>query len=59
MFTMVFSFVPLQVGSTVIIPIGEPNNIYAILCGVSAVILAASVAALFVNLDKRYQKIAP
>ena len=59
MFTMVFSFVPLQVGSTVVIPIGEPNNIYAILCGVSAVILAASVAALFVNLDKRYQKIAP
>ena len=58
-FTMIFSFLPLQVGDVVIIPIGETNNIYAILGGISAVILAASVAGLFANLERRYQRIAP
>lgn len=57
-FTMIFSFLPLQVGDVVIIPIGETNNIYAILGGISAVILAASVAGLFANLERRYQRIA-
>lgn len=58
-FTMIFSFLPLQVGDVVIIPLGETNNIYAILGGISAVILAASVAGLFANLERRYQRIAP
>ena len=58
-FTMIFSFLPLQVGDVVIIPLGETNNIYAILGGISAAILAASVAGLFANLERRYQRIAP
>ena len=58
-FTMVFSFLPLQVGDVVIVPVGEMNNIYAILAGISVVILAGSIAALFANLERRYQKIAP
>ena len=58
-FTMIFSFLPLQVGDVVIIPLGETNNIYAILGGISAVIFAASVAGLFANLERRYQRIAP
>lgn len=58
-FAMVFSFLPLQVGELVIVPLGEMNNIYAILGALSAVILAGSVAALFANLERRYQKIAP
>lgn len=58
-FTMVFSFLPLQVGDVVIVPAGEMNNIYAILAGISVVILAGSIAALFANLERRYQKIAP
>lgn len=58
-FTMVFSFLPLQVGDAVIVPVGEMNNIYAILAGISVVILAGSIAALFANLERRYQKIAP
>ena len=58
-FTMIFSFLPLQVGDVVIIPLGETNNIYAILGGISAVILSASVAGLFANLERRYQRIAP
>ena len=58
-FTMVFSFLPLTIGDAAIIPIGERNNIYAILGVLSALILAGSVAALFVGLEKRYQRIAP
>ena len=58
-FTMIFSFLPLQIGTVTIVPLGETNNIYAILGSLSALILAGSVCALFVNLDKRYQKIAP
>ena len=58
-FTMVFSFLPLTIGDVTIIPIGERNNIYAILGVLSALILAGSVAALFVGLEKRYQRIAP
>lgn len=58
-FTMVFSFLPLQVGDVVIVPAGKMNNIYAILAGISVVILAGSIAALFANLERRYQKIAP
>ena len=58
-FTMVFSFLPLTIGDATIIPIGERNNIYAILGVLSALILAGSVAALFVGLEKRYQRIAP
>ena len=58
-FTMVFSFLPLTIGDATIIPIGERNNIYAILGVLSALILAGSVAALFVGLEERYQRIAP
>ena len=56
-FSMIFSFLPLQIGDKVIID--GMNDIYLILSMISVVILAASVTTLFVNLEKRYQNIAP
>ena len=56
-FTMVFSFLPLSIGTVTIVD--SMGDIYAILSAISVVILAGSVAALFVNLEKRYQRIAP
>ena len=56
-FSMIFNFLPLQVGDTVII--NGMGDIYGILSAVAAVILIASVLTLFVNLEKRYQNINP
>lgn len=56
-FSMIFSFLPLQIGDKVIID--GMNDIYLILSMISVVILAASFTTLFVNLEKRYQNIAP
>ena len=56
-FTMVFSFMPLAIGTVTIVD--SMGDIYAILSAISVLILAGSVAALFVNLEKRYQRIAP
>jgi hypothetical protein len=36
-----------------------PAEVYGILVGISVAILIASACMLFVNLEKRYQKIAP
>lgn len=56
-FTMVFSFMPLAIGKVTIVD--SMGDIYAILSAISVLLLAGSVAALFVNLEKRYQRIAP
>ena len=56
-FSMIFNFLPLQIGDTVII--NGMGDIYGILSAVAAVILIASVLTLFVNLEKRYQNINP
>lgn len=56
-FTMVFSFLPLTIGSWTMVDSME--DIYTVLGIVAALILAGSVAALFVNIEKRYQRIAP
>lgn len=56
-FSMIFSFIPLQIGSWVVVD--SVGDIYAILAIVSVLILGASAAMLFVKLEKRYQKIAP
>lgn len=53
-FTMVFSFLPLQMGT-----LQGTEAVYLILSLLMVVILACSVTALFANLEKRYQKIAP
>jgi len=57
LFTMLFSFFPFSIGG---VPIGgNMNAIYLILSGVTLLLLAGSLAGLFVNLNKRYQKIIP
>lgn len=56
-FSMVFNFVPLQIGETVLID--SMSDIYIALSVVSVLILIASVCTLFINLDKRYLKITP
>ncbi len=60
LFAMLFSFIPLKVGEWQISSIGgDMGNIYLILAIVSLVLLGASLSALFVNLNKNYQKIVP
>jgi hypothetical protein len=54
---MVFSFNGLAIGKFVIDM--QPAEVYGVLIGVSAALLVASASLLFVNLDKRYQKIVP
>ncbi len=56
-FAMVFSFNGLAIGKLVIDM--KPAEIYGVLIGVSAAVLILSVCLLFVNLEKRYQKIVP
>ena len=56
-FAMVFSFQGLTLGSAVFDM--KPAEVYGILIGVSAAILIGSACLLFVNLEKRYQKIVP
>ncbi|MGN0744604.1 MAG: hypothetical protein ACI4MZ_04955 [Christensenellales bacterium] len=59
LFAMIFSFLPLQVGGVLLIQRGDMDRIYLILSVISIVLLAGSLAGLFVNLNKRYQKIIP
>jgi ABC-2 type transport system permease protein len=56
-FAMVFSFQGLTLGKVTFDM--SPAEVYGILVGISAAILIASACLLFVNLEKRYQKIAP
>lgn len=56
LFAMVFSFLPLPFGY---IGGSKMGTIYLVLAIVSIVLLACSLTALFVNLNKRYQKIIP
>jgi len=61
-FTMVFSFLPLKIGDLQITSLGSADNarnIYIILTVVSLLLLGASLSALFVKLNKKYQKIIP
>lgn len=59
LFAMIFSFLPLQVGGVLLIQRGDMDRIYLVLSVISIVLLAGSLAGLFVNLNKRYQKIIP
>ena len=56
-FAMVFSFQGITLGKVTFDM--QPAEVYGILVGVSGAILIASACMLFVNLDKRYQKIVP
>lgn len=58
-FAMIFSFLPLQIGDTVLIQAGNMSQIYAVLSVVSILLLIGSVAGLFVKLNKRYLNIIP
>lgn len=59
-FAMVFSFIPVKLGSWQITTFGgDIGNIYLILAIVSLILLGASLSALFVNLNKKYQNIIP
>ncbi len=57
LFSMIFSFFPLQIGSWTVVKSNE--DIYAVLTVISVILLVGSVSALFANLNKRYQKIIP
>jgi ABC-2 type transport system permease protein len=57
LFCMVFSFLPLEIGGVVLV--NGADDAYLVLAIVTAVLMCASLAALFVNLNKRYQKIMP
>ena len=59
-FAMVFSFIPIRVGNWQIsAPGGDIGNLYLILALVSLILLGSCLAALFVNLNKKYQRIIP
>lgn len=59
-FAMIFSFIPVKVGSWQITSLnGDMGNIYLILSLISLLLLGISLSALFVNLNKKYQKILP
>ncbi len=54
---MVTNFLPLKIGDWMVSSRGNLGNIYLMLTLVSLLLLAGSLSALFVNLDKRYNKI--
>lgn len=54
---MVTNFIPLHVGDALLSSQGNLGNIYLILAAASLLLLAGSLSALFVDLDKRYNKI--
>jgi len=57
-FIMVFSFIPLTIGNWQVTTLGgDIGNLYLILALISLVLLGASLSALFVNLNKKYQNI--
>ncbi|MDE6061008.1 MAG: hypothetical protein K2G31_06030 [Clostridia bacterium] len=58
--TMLLGFVPVSIGSWEITTLmGGLGNVYLILALISLVLLGASLSALFVNLNKKYQNIIP
>lgn len=59
LFTMLFSFLPLTFGEWEVVRIGHIEDIYSILAVATSLLLVGSVSMLFVNLNKRYQKILP
>lgn len=58
-FAMVFSFLPLRIGSWTIVHINKMSDVYTVLVIISALLLAGSASLMFVNLNKRYTKIVP
>ncbi len=59
-FAMVFSFIPIKVGDWQIsAPGGDIGNLYLILALISLILLGSTLSALFVNLNKKYQRIIP
>lgn len=59
-FAMVYSFIPMTIGKWQVTTYGgHIGNLYLILALISLVLLGASLSALFVNLNKKYQRIIP
>ncbi len=58
-FAMVCSFLPLQIGSWVVVQAGNMEQIYGVLSIFSILLLIGSVLGLFINLNKRYLKLIP
>ena len=58
-FAMVFSLLPFNIGNWHIVRMNNTSDIYVVLTVVSAVLLVASASLMFINLNKRYQNIAP
>jgi len=59
-FAMAFSFIPIKVGDWQIsAPGGDIGNLYLILALISLILLGSTLSALFVNLNKKYQRIIP
>ena len=56
-FAMIFSFKGLRIGQIAFNL--ESAEVYGILVGISCALLIASACMLFINLEKRYQKIVP
>lgn len=56
---MIFSFIPLKLGTWQITDYGgNIGPLYGILIGISLIFTGSTVAGLFVNIEKNYQKIA-
>lgn len=55
LFSMIFTFIPLRIGSWTVV--ASVNDAYTVLAILSVLLLAGSVSLLFVNLNKRYSKI--
>ncbi len=56
---MVCNFLPISIGGKVFSSQGNLGNVYLLLTGVSLIVLALSMLALFKGLDKRYLDIVP
>ncbi len=57
LFAMVFTYVPLKIGGITFID--GKNHVYLYLLGISVIMAASSIAALYSKLDKRYNKLVP
>ncbi len=58
-FAMLFNFMPLTLNGKLIYTPGDMKNVYLTLAVVSGVLLIGSVAGLWINLNKKYQRIVP
>jgi len=56
-FAMIFSFLPLSIGSWEVIKVGDMSGIYSILAIFSALLMIGSVLGLFINIEKNYRNI--